>query len=117
MSMKKNLLSITLAVVAMLLTACGQSQEEKDITKAVHQKYKSEQIDTGTSVPFNILNLEVDDKKVEDGITTYEVKFDIQEMHPSRRYYLKGSATVTRKGKEAYKVGSLYYHENSKLNH
>lgn len=115
--MRKKLLSITLALAAMFLIACGQSQEEMDITKAVQQKYKSEQIDTDTSVPFNILNLEIDDKKVEDGITTYEVKFDIQEMQPSRRYYLKGSATVTRKGNEAYKVGSLYYHENSKLNH
>lgn len=100
----------------MFLIACGQSQEEKDITKAVQLKYKSEQIDTGTSMPFNILNLEIDDKKVEDGITTYEVKFDIQEMHPSRRYYLKGSATVTQKGNEPYKVVHLHYHENSKLN-
>lgn len=114
--MRKKLLSITLALAAMFLIACGQSQEEKDITKAVQLKYKSEQIDTGTSMPFNILNLEIDDKKVEDGITTYEVKFDIQEMHPSRRYYLKGSATVTQKGNEPYKVVHLHYHENSKLN-
>lgn len=114
--MRKKLLSITLALAAIFLIACGQSQEEKDISKAVQLKYKSEQIDTGTSMPFNILNLEIDDKKVEDGITTYEVKFDIQEMHPSRRYYLKGSATVTQKGNEPYKVVHLHYHENSKLN-
>lgn len=114
--MRKKLLSITLALAAMFLIACGQSQEEKNITKAVQQKYKSEQIDTGTSMPFNILNLEIDNKKEEDGTTTYEVKFDIQEMHPSRRYYLKGSATVTQKGNEPYKVVHLHYHENSKLN-
>ena len=105
-----------LFAAALLLVSCGQSQEEKDMTDAVYQKYKSEQIDTDTSVPFNILNLDVTAMRTNADTTFYEVEFDIQEMHPSKRFYYKGSTSIYRIGDGEYNVGELEYTENTRLN-
>ncbi len=109
--------NLILSVLALLMLAsCGQSQEEKDMTIAVHQKYKEGQISSDTSVPFNILNLSIKDKSGSGDTTIYDVEFDIQEMYPSRRHYYEGHTQITRIGNGRYDVGHLYYHENSKLN-
>ena len=104
------------AVAVAILCSCGQSQEEKDMTKAVHQEYKSKQIGADTSVPFNILNLSVKSKEQRTDTTVYKVEFDIQEMYPSRRVYYKGHTTIKKVKWKGYDVGMLFYHENSKLN-
>lgn len=101
---------------ALCLASCGQSDEEKAMTKAVHQKYKEEQIEADMAVPFNILNLSVKSRKASGDTVRYKVEFDIQEMHPSRRYYYEGHTEITQVKGGRYSVGHLYYHENSKLN-
>ena len=110
----RNLLFAT--VLAACLVSCGQSQEEKDLTKAVHQEYKGDQIKSGTSVPFNILNLSIKNKEQRSDTTIYEVEFDIQEIYPSRRVYYDGHTTIKKIKGKGYDVGIPFYHENSKLN-
>jgi hypothetical protein len=111
--MKKLLLSM---LTVLTLASCGQSEEEKALTRAVYQEYRSRQVSSDTSVPFNILNLSVKGRKASGDTITYEVAFDIQEKHPSRRYYYKGTAEVTKVVGRDYDVRHLHYSENSKLN-
>ena len=111
--MKKIILPI---LAAFTLLSCGQSQEEKALTKEVHKEYKDKQIGADTSVPFNILNLEIKSKEQRQDTTIYKVEFDIQEMHPSRRVYYDGHTTIKKIKGKGYEVGILFYHENSRLN-
>jgi hypothetical protein len=104
------------AVLAVFLVSCGQSQEEKELTKAVYQEYKDKQIGADMSVPFNILNLSIKSKEQRPDTTIYEVEFDIQEMHPSRRVYYIGHTTIKKVNGSGYNVGILFYRENSRLN-
>ena len=98
------------------IMSCGQSEEEKSLTKEVYKEYKDEQINAGTSVPFNILNLEIKSKEQRQDTIIYNVEFDIQEMYPSRRVYYEGHTTIKKTKGKGYDVGILLYHENSKLN-
>ena len=111
--MKKLLLPL---LALATLVSCGQSEEEKVLTREVHKKYKEEQIRADTSVPFNILNLEVKSKEGRTDTTIYEVEFDIQETFPSRMVYYDGHTTINRINGKGYDVGTLFYYENKKLN-
>ena len=104
------------AVLATCLVSCGQSQEEKELTKAVHQEYKDKQIGADMSVPFNILNLSIKKKEQHADTTIYNVEFDVQEMLPSRRVYYIGHTTIKKIKGSGYDVGILFYRENSRLN-
>lgn len=101
--------------LALLLISCGQSEEEKALTDAIYMKYKSDAIDTNTSVPFNILNLEIEDEQKSNDSVYYRVNFLIQEMYPSRRNYYDGNGTVLRVGNK-YEVKYYDYHTSSKYN-
>lgn len=98
---------------SLTLISCGPSKEEKDLTNAIYLQYKSDAIDTGTSVPFNILNLEIKGKTTSNDIIYYDVEFLIQEMYPSRRNYYDGEGTVTY-NKGQYDVTKLNYHQSNK---
>ena len=105
----------SLFAVALILVSCGQSEEEKAMTKVVYGEYKEGQIKADTEVPFNILNLKVKDKQKDGGRTFYDVSFTIQEIHPDRRYYYDGTALIER-NTISYKVVYMNYTENKKYN-
>ena len=114
--MKKLLYLTFAAVLAAGFASCGQSEEEKALTRAVYSEYKDRQMRSDTSVPFNILNLSIKDKSKSGDTIKYEVEFDIQEMYPSRRNYYKGSSDIFRIGNGRFNVKGLYYSENRRLN-
>lgn len=60
--MKKLLVLIYLGLPLFLLTGCGPSEEEQALTKVVYDKYKNDAKRTDTYVPFNILNMEIENE-------------------------------------------------------
>lgn len=104
-----------LFLLISLLGGCGHSEKEKAITKAVYDKYNGDAIRTATYVPFNILDLEIEDETRSGDTIFYDVEFVIQEMHPSRRYYYEGDGEVSFVNGN-YHVEKYHYREHPKLN-
>ena len=104
--MKKLFYLIFAAVLAAGFASCGQSEEEKALTRAVYSEYKDRQMRSDT----------IKDKSKSGDTIKYEVEFDIQEMYPSRRNYYEGSSDIFRIGNGSFNVKSLHYRENRRLN-
>lgn len=113
--MKKLLVLIYLGLPLFLLTGCGPSEEEQALTKVVYDKYKNDAKRTDTYVPFNILNMEIENETMSGDTVFYDIEFVIQEMHPSRRYYYEGDGKAYRVNGKYY-LKKYYYTEHRKLN-
>lgn len=113
--MKKQLLLIIPALLGMglSLVSCGDSEEEKAVTRAIYRKYKEDAIKYDTYVRFEVPSVDIQSVEEHGDTIVYEALFGIMEMYPSRNVYQKGTAKLVSIGGGPLEVDRYSYSECS----